>query len=112
MKKITLLLAMMLVSTFTWAQYCAGGPTSTADSNVQQVDLVGATTNISHTGCPGVTGAEKDAIIEGLRKDDGTVVRLYSGTNAKGETRFYEIKDKAGSKMDVTVDRAGSEYQF
>ncbi len=58
MKKITLLLAMMLVSTFTFAQYCTGGPTSTVDSNVQQVDLIGATTNISHTGCPGVLGLE------------------------------------------------------
>ena len=60
----------------------------------------------------GVSSAEKSKILKGLAKNDGSIVRLYSGTNAKGETRFYEIKDKAGSTTDVTVDRANNEYQF
>jgi hypothetical protein len=39
--------------------YCPAGPTSTIDSNVEQVDLSGENgTAISHTGCPGVTGVE------------------------------------------------------
>lgn len=47
------------------------------------------------------------------KKNDGSVVRLYAGTNAKGETRFYEIKDHpSGDPGKVSVDRAGKEYQF
>ncbi len=42
----------------------------------------------------------------------GTVVRLYGGTNATGNTKFYEIHDVPGSTSRVKVDRAGSEYQF
>jgi hypothetical protein len=60
----------------------------------------------------GVSEAEKLKVINGLAKKDGSVVRLYSGTNAKGETRFFEIKDKNGSSTDVVVDRANNEYQF
>ena len=60
----------------------------------------------------GVSSAEKSKILKGLVKNDGSVVRLYSGTNAKGKTRFYEIKDRNGSKTDVIVDRASNEYEF
>jgi hypothetical protein len=36
--------------------YCNAGPSSTFDSNVEQVDIIGENdTEISHTGCPGVT---------------------------------------------------------
>ncbi|TCK03632.1 polymorphic toxin-type HINT domain-containing protein [Marinobacterium mangrovicola] len=60
-------------------------------------------------------GLEPDEIAEvrtGLSKNDGTVVRLYGGTNAAGNTKFYEIHDQPGSTSRVKVDRAGSEYQF
>jgi hypothetical protein len=40
------------------AQYCAGGPTSAFDSNVTNVTLTGENLDISHIGCPGVTGLE------------------------------------------------------
>ncbi|KAB1063930.1 T9SS type A sorting domain-containing protein [Salibacter halophilus] len=41
------------------AQYCTGGPSSTSDSNVEQVDITGENaTSISHTGCPGVIGVD------------------------------------------------------
>lgn len=39
--------------------YCSGGPTSTADSNVESVVLNGNSTSINYTGCPGVTGIEQ-----------------------------------------------------
>ena len=43
----------------TYGQYCmSGGPTSTADSNVESVQLTGASGNISYTGCPGVLGVQ------------------------------------------------------
>lgn len=38
--------------------YCSGGPSSTADSNVESVALAGNSTNINFIGCPGVTGVQ------------------------------------------------------
>ena len=57
----TLLLA--LIASFTLsanAQYCmTGGPSSTADSNIESLLLIGASGSISYTGCPGVAGVEE-----------------------------------------------------
>lgn len=51
--------AWVMNSFTTLYDYCNGGPTSTSDSNVEGVDIVGdAGTTISHTGCPAVTYAE------------------------------------------------------
>jgi len=61
MKKILLLLGFVL---FIWQSnaqsYCTTGvgPTITADTNVESVDLIGETTSIAYTGCPGVVGVE------------------------------------------------------
>lgn len=38
--------------------YCNGGPSSTADSNVESVGLSGNSQSINYTGCPGVTGVQ------------------------------------------------------
>lgn len=38
--------------------YCGGGPSSTFDSNVEAVTLVGNSSSINYTGCPGVTGTQ------------------------------------------------------
>ena len=41
------------------SQYCTvAGPSSTNDSNIGSVSLIGETTSISYTGCPGVIGVE------------------------------------------------------
>ncbi|NRA11957.1 MAG: hypothetical protein HRT57_08400, partial [Crocinitomicaceae bacterium] len=51
--------ALLLFPQHTYAQYCtAGGPMSTADSNIEGVNLTGDATNIAYTGCPGVLGVE------------------------------------------------------
>lgn len=43
----------------TNAQYCtSGGPSSTAWSNVESAELIGASSSINYTGCPGVLGVE------------------------------------------------------
>jgi hypothetical protein len=43
----------------SFAQYCTNvGPSSTIDSNVESVVLVGASGSISHMGCPGVVGLQ------------------------------------------------------
>jgi hypothetical protein len=42
-----------------FGQYCmTAGPTSTADSNVESVQISGDASMISHTGCPGVIGVQ------------------------------------------------------
>ena len=44
---------------FVNAQYCTNvGPSSTADSNVESVVLVGASGSINYVGCPGVVGLQ------------------------------------------------------
>jgi hypothetical protein len=39
-------------------EYCAAGPSSTSDSNVETVAVTGESTSIAYTGCPGVIGVE------------------------------------------------------
>jgi GEVED domain/Secretion system C-terminal sorting domain len=58
MKKL-LLSAGLLMSGFSYSQYCTtGGPTSTADSNVQLVRILGQGDSIRFVGCPGVLGVQ------------------------------------------------------
>lgn len=55
-----LLLPFAFLSFASFSQYClSGGPTSTADSNVESVVLSGTVGGISYTGCPGVLGVEQ-----------------------------------------------------
>ena len=60
MKSLNKLLFSLLLSvswlSFASAQYCSGGPTSPADSNVESVNLPGDGLTINHTGCAGGTG--------------------------------------------------------
>jgi len=37
----------------------SGGPSSTADSNIESLSLIGVTGSISYTGCPATTGIEE-----------------------------------------------------
>jgi len=51
-------IALILLGT-AYGQYCmSGGPTSTADSNVESVQLSGSSGTINYTGCPGVLGVQ------------------------------------------------------
>lgn len=51
--------AALLVNSFAYGQYCtSGGPSSTADSNVQLVRIVGVGDSIHFVGCPGVIGVQ------------------------------------------------------
>ena len=56
------LLSCLLIITSPLAiisQYCtSAGPSSANDSNIGSVSLIGETTSISYTGCPGVIGVE------------------------------------------------------
>lgn len=57
--KILIILSLFLVGN-SYSQYCSGGPSSTSDSNVENVTLNGESMNINHDGCVGgaQTGAE------------------------------------------------------
>ncbi|SFT79282.1 Por secretion system C-terminal sorting domain-containing protein [Lishizhenia tianjinensis] len=58
MKRKLLTLAALAASSWSFGQYCSGGPSSIYDSNVGSVNLQGQSSNIAYTGCPGVTGLE------------------------------------------------------
>lgn len=60
MTKLLLSTLILCTSISANAQWClTGGPSSTADSNIESVSLIGAAGAISYTGCPGVTGVEE-----------------------------------------------------
>jgi hypothetical protein len=52
--------AFLCFFSVAYSQYCTlnVGPTSTADSNVELVQISGASGNINYTGCPGVIGVQ------------------------------------------------------
>ncbi len=59
MNKNYSLLLFFFTSSFAFSQYCTNvGPSSTIDSNVESVQLTGASGSISYTGCPGVVGLQ------------------------------------------------------
>lgn len=59
MKSIFTLGISALLTASSFSQYCmSGGPTSNIDSNVQLVQITGASGAINFTGCPGVIGVQ------------------------------------------------------
>jgi hypothetical protein len=57
--KILLLLSTCLVTGHFFSQYCTtAGPTTTADSNIESVQITGTSGSINYVGCPGVLGVE------------------------------------------------------
>lgn len=51
----TLIFSLLAITSYS--QYCmTGGPSTTADSNIESLTLVGASGSINYTGCPGQTG--------------------------------------------------------
>ena len=56
--KALTIMGFCLLSTASYAQYCVVGPSSTFDSNVESMTLIGNSSTLSYTGCPGVTGLE------------------------------------------------------
>ena len=60
MKNILLVVVFTSLSFLYNAQYCMNaGPSSTADSNIESVSIIGSSGSISYTGCPGNTGVEE-----------------------------------------------------
>lgn len=60
MLKNLLFILSLTVAHINFSQYCtSGGPSSTIDSNVESVVLIGSSGSINYTGCPGVTGVQQ-----------------------------------------------------
>ncbi|MCC6700273.1 MAG: T9SS type A sorting domain-containing protein [Fluviicola sp.] len=59
MKSILTISFSALLTCTAFTQYCmTGGPTSNIDSNVELVQITGASGTINYTGCPGVLGVQ------------------------------------------------------
>jgi len=59
MKLQALIGGLLLLSNTGFSQYCtSGGPSSTADSNLEGLSIVGASGSINYVGCPAVTGVQ------------------------------------------------------
>ncbi|MDR4988343.1 MAG: DUF4623 domain-containing protein [Bacteroidales bacterium] len=83
--------------------YCAGGPSSTADSNVEHVHIIGANdTEIDHEGCPGVVGVEDLTDL---------VVDLHQGQTYTLFVKFGTCGGNYGGAGSVWIDW-GQNYTF
>lgn len=59
MNRLTLVAILLLSSQLALSQYCeTGGPSSTADSNLESLSITGASGSINFNGCPGQTGVQ------------------------------------------------------
>lgn len=59
MKLHALVGSLLLLSYTGFSQYCtSGGPSTTADSNLENLSIVGASGSINYVGCPAVTGVQ------------------------------------------------------
>ena len=57
--KIMILIPSLLLWQGVSGQYCAGGPSSNLDSNIETVNITGENgSSISYTGCPAIAGIE------------------------------------------------------
>ena len=50
--------SLILISSLRFYSQCGGGPTSDIDSNLESFFLLGNTSQINYSGCPGVLGVE------------------------------------------------------
>ena len=99
MKRKLFTLLALSVGGWTHAQYCSGGPSSTADSNVGSVSLVGQSSNINYTGCPGVTGLEDQTSM---------VADLIAGTQYTIDVDWSTCGGNYGGAGSVWIDYNGN----
>lgn len=98
--------AALLVNSLAYAQYCtSGGPSNTADSNVQLVRVVGTTDSIHFVGCPGVLGVQNLTNLNVTVSANSTYpLSVHFGTcngNYLGSGEVWIDFDQSGS-FDVT----------
>lgn len=77
MKKTLAILFAVSPAISLFAQYCMNaGPTSTQDSNVQLVQITGASGSINFTGCPGVVGVQDLTSSQSVTLNAGSTYQL------------------------------------
>jgi len=78
------------------AQYCtSGGPSSTADSNIESVTIIGTSGSINYTGCPGVIGIEQYT---------AETVSLGQGNNFSLDIQFGTCDGNYTGAAEVWID--------
>lgn len=89
-KLLTIFAVLGLGTSFSgFSQYCAQGPTSTFDSNIEAVTASGeSSTALNYTGCPGVAGVEDQTAqsVDYLRGQSYTIDITFGtcGSNFSG----------------------------
>jgi hypothetical protein len=77
MKKPLALFWVIATTASAFGQYCMNaGPTSTQDSNVQLVQITGASGSINFTGCPGVIGVQDLTSTQSVTLNAGSSYQL------------------------------------
>jgi hypothetical protein len=100
MKPIALIATLLLSSIVAQSQYCeSGGPSSTADSNLEALSIVGASGSINFTGCPGVTGVQHHTT---------ETVTLNSGATYVLNLQFGTCGGNFSSVAEVWIDFNGN----
>lgn len=100
-KNYTLLLFSILYFT-SFGQYCTTvGPSSTIDSNVESVQLTGASGSINYTGCPGVIGLQDlTSLVTSLNAGSSYTLYVKFGTcggNFSGAGQVWIDFDQSGT---------------
>ena len=92
--------SLILATSSAFSQYCAGGPSSTSDSNVQSVVLNGDATNINYNGCPGVSGSENQLAL---------IADLTAGSSYTTDVQFGTCGGNYGGAGEAWIDFNGNE---
>ena len=100
MNRLTLVATLLLFSHITLSQYCEnGGPSSTADSNLEFLAITGASGSINFIGCPGVTGVQHYT---------AETVTLSAGANYVLNLQFGTCGGNFSSVAEVWIDYNGN----
>ena len=99
MKKFLLLISIIF---FSWQansqSYCAGGPSSQFDTNVESVDLVGETTTIAYLGCNGGSG------VSGVEDQTSQIADLIAGNTYTIDIQFGTCGGNYGWAAEAWID--------
>ncbi len=101
MKLVALIASALFISTSAQSQYCiTGGPSSTADSNLEGLSIVGDAGSINYVGCPAVAGVQYYTT---------ETVSLSAGASYTLNMQFGTCGGNFSSVGEVWIDYNGNE---
>lgn len=101
MKRFALIGGALLIGISGYTQYCdSGGPSSTADSNLEGLSITGDAGSINYVGCPAVTGVQ----FYGTE-----TVTLGAGSSYVMNIQFGTCDGNFASVAEVWIDYNGNE---